>query len=477
MKHLYLALIFIAFALNSFHAKGADGVMNADSNYVMQLTKQAYDARLSNAQQTINSGNKALELAIQLNFNRGIAESYRVIGIGQFYLNDPENAINSYLKALTYFQKANDKRGEAKVYYNIGNLYRDNNFKASLDYFNKSVEIGNQIHDKAIIATANMNIGNFYSRKNMYNEALKYYHNSEVIFAEQHDSVNLILCAQNRGVAYFSLNELDTAAKLLTYANKKAKERDMNESVASIDLSLASLYIAQSNFDAAAKAVSEGLTYTKLINDKKLEYDFNYTSYQLEYKRGNYKSALGHLSDVFKQDSLDQQNQIFAQINIYEVKHMQEEQRQRNQIIEQQNHYERVRFWMAAALVFLLIIVTGLLVTNVKRKARTNLQLTELNGEVLRQKDNLDRVNHHLEEIIDERTKDLQIKNRKLSEYSSYLSHQIRGPIATLKGLMNLEKEGLIDKQECISMMDKCVSEIDDKIIEMSDMMHDSAEN
>jgi hypothetical protein len=32
----------------------------------------------------------------------------------------------------------------------------------------------------------------------------------------------------------------------------------------------------------------------------------------------------------------------------------------------------------------------------------------------------------------------------------------------------------LVDKQECINMMDKCVLEIDEKIIEMSDMMHDS---
>ena len=125
----------------------------------------------------------------------------------------------------------------------------------------------------------------------------------------------------------------------------------------------------------------------------------------------------------------------------------------------------------------LLLVVVGLLVSNVKSKAKTNVQLTELNAEVSRQKDNLDRVNHHLEEIIDERTKDLQIKNRKLSDYSSYLSHQIRGPIATLKGLMNLEKEGLVDNQECINMMGKCVSEIDEKIIEMSDMMHDTKVN
>ena len=133
------------------------------------------------------------------------------------------------------------------------------------------------------------------------------------------------------------------------------------------------------------------------------------------------------------------------------------------------------RFWLLAIVAGLLLVVIGLLMSNVRRKATTNSKLTELNDEVSRQKDNLDRINHHLEEIIDERTHDLQNKNKKLSEYSSYLSHQIRGPIATLKGLMNLEREGLVDQAECINMMDKCVSEIDEKIIEMSDMLHDPA--
>jgi hypothetical protein len=41
--------------------------------------------------------------------------------------------------------------------------------------------------------------------------------------------------------------------------------------------------------------------------------------------------------------------------------------------------------------------------------------------------------------------------------------------------LINLEREGLVDEKECITMMDKCVSEIDEKIIEMSDMLHGPA--
>jgi hypothetical protein len=43
--------------------------------------------------------------------------------------------------------------------------------------------------------------------------------------------------------------------------------------------------------------------------------------------------------------------------------------------------------------------------------------------------------------------------------------------------LINLEKEGLVDQQECINMMDRCVSEIDEKIIEMSDMLHNPSQS
>jgi flagellar biosynthesis/type III secretory pathway M-ring protein FliF/YscJ len=155
----------------------------------------------------------------------------------------------------------------------------------------------------------------------------------------------------------------------------------------------------------------------------------------------------------------------------------QQAKQRENELTIQRQQNDRIKFWAVTVVAGLLLVVIALLISNVKRKTVTNLKLTDLNEEVSRQKDNLDRVNHHLEEIIDERTKDLQIKNKKLSEYSSYLSHQIRGPIATLRGLMNLEKEGLVDEKECINMMDKCVSDIDQKIIEMSEMLNDTSKN
>jgi signal transduction histidine kinase len=190
-------------------------------------------------------------------------------------------------------------------------------------------------------------------------------------------------------------------------------------------------------------------------------------------KRKNYESAVTYLYEIYHKDSTAFKENSSTQLNLILEQVKQQARQKENEILKQRQAYDRVKFWAVAIVAGLLLFSVGLLISNVRRKSRTNLKLTNLNSEVSRQKDNLDRINHHLEEIIDERTKDLQIKNKKLSEYSSYLSHQIRGPIATLKGLLNLEREQLVDERECIRMMNKSVGEIDDKIIEMSDMLHD----
>jgi tetratricopeptide (TPR) repeat protein len=320
-----------------------------------------------------------------------------------------------------------------------------------------------------------LNIGTVYYRKKSFYQALSDYDKGNAIFAAIKDSVNLIQALQNRGVIYFSINQFDIAEKLLLAANKAAKERDLNKPVASTNLTLASLYIAQNRFEDAERIVQEGQAYSKAVKDEKLESDYNYTIYQLELKRKNYERALHYLQLIYRQDSTIHISNESTQINIIQEQFKQEAKQRENDLALQRQQNDRIKFWAVTVVAGLLLVVIALLVNNVKRKTITNTQLTELNAEVSRQKDNLDRINHHLEEIIDERTKDLQKKNKKLSEYSSYLSHQIRGPIATLRGLMNLEKEGLVDESECISMMDKCVSDIDQKIIEMSEMLNDTS--
>jgi tetratricopeptide (TPR) repeat protein len=472
MKKAYLLILFVFISyLRVYADMSLDGTQ--DTVQVNLLNKQGYNIRLTDHEQTIKKGQQALELAEKLNYTNGIAEAYRILGIGEAYSRNSATAIADYLNALSYFKRSKNLLGQAKVYNNIGNLYLEIDYDTSLEYLQKGLTMARQLGNNKLIASAYLNIGNVYQRKKNFSSSLDYYNKSHNLFAKLNDPVNSIIILQNIGVIYYKLKQYDKAEQLLLEANKEAKGKDLNTSIGKIDLTLSSLYLEKKMYDEAAKFVSEGFGYAQATKDEELEADFTYNSYQLELHRKNYQQALSYLRTLYLRDSTVQTSMLTSDLSLMKKQHDQQEKERENELIIERQKNDRVKFWWAVSGSGLLLIVIALLFTNVKRKAKTNTRLTELNSEVSRQKDNLDRINHHLEEIIDERTRDLQIKNKKLSEYSSYLSHQIRGPIATLKGLMNLEKEGLVDQKECINMMDKCVSDIDEKIIDMTDILHD----
>ncbi|WP_214070271.1 tetratricopeptide repeat protein [Mucilaginibacter sp. dw_454] len=469
MKKACAILLFIL-VTHTVYATDAPDVASKDTTEVISLNKSAYNSRTTNAKETIDYAERALALANKIGYRRGVAEAYRMKGIGEYYSNHLDTALNRYFDALAEYNSLKDERGAAKVYNNIGNLYQMVDYEKALSYFNQSLDIAQKFRDSSLIASLYLNMGNIYNRKNMNVSALNSYTKSYQLFEKLKNMPSLIFCLQDIGVIYYNQRDFGKAKEYLIKAHDKAKELDLNSSVAAINLTLTDLYVSEGNYAEAEKYLEEGRNYSQLIHNEKDIYDYKHTAYEMEIKRKNYKAALDNLINIYQEDSTSYRTNASIKFNF-----LQQEQSRLLAAVTQQKKDEltRVIFWSITITAGLLVVVIVLLVANVKRKATTNLQLQELNSEISRQKDNLDRINHHLEEIIDERTKDLQVKNKKLSEYSSYLSHQIRGPIATLKGLMNLEKEGLVDQLECINMMDKCVSEIDEKIIEMSDMLHD----
>jgi signal transduction histidine kinase len=175
---------------------------------------------------------------------------------------------------------------------------------------------------------------------------------------------------------------------------------------------------------------------------------------------------------VYTSDSIAFNNVESEQIKLLDARFNFLQKEKENEIIIERQQKHKILLFASIVVSILAFVVIFLLVKSVKKKTITNKQLKILNEEVSLQKENVDRINQNLETIIDERTKDLKIKNRKLAEYSSHLSHQIRGPIATMKGLMILESENLMGEKEFVEEISKCVNEIDDKIIHINEVLH-----
>ncbi|WP_026899183.1 tetratricopeptide repeat protein [Daejeonella oryzae] len=473
MKFFPLLALLLLINLSAFSQSSLESPN--DSVEVNKLNKLGYDIRLTDAEQAIVYSERAMEMAKKINYINGIAEAYRVKGIGKYYHDQSESAIENYLDALRYFKQSNNQEGIAKVYNNIGNLYLDVDFDKSLEYLRQSQQIAEKLQIRDLLAGIYGNLGNIHQRKKNYNLALANYEKSVELFTKLNNPTGLTQILQNIGVAYFSLNKFEKAESYLLQAVKKAKENDLNNTIARSNITLASLYIAKNKFAEAKNSILEGITYSKIVKDPRLEYDYLYISYKLEHKQKNYQKALDYLQQVYTQDSIVYANNVSTKVGLREKQYRQEQKQRESELTIARQRYTQILFWASTIVALLAFGVIFLLIRNVKRSTRDNKKLTTLNEEVSRQKEDLDRINHNLEEIIDVRTKDLKIKNKKLSEYSSHLSHQIRGPIATLKGLMILEKDMLIEQEEFVEQLNKCIHNIDDKIIHINKTLNDDS--
>jgi signal transduction histidine kinase len=65
-------------------------------------------------------------------------------------------------------------------------------------------------------------------------------------------------------------------------------------------------------------------------------------------------------------------------------------------------------------------------------------EIAAQNNELLNMHNNLNALNLHLEEIVNERTEKVQLQNEILYKYSYTNAHHLRGPVARLLGLVNV---------------------------------------
>jgi len=273
LSFILIPIVFLVYTQNN--GNGSNKITNnTDTSIIIELNNNAFKSRLINPNITITNAKKALQLSIKLNYINGIAESYRVIGVGNSYKNSIDISIENYLNALSYFKKSKNLEGEAKVYNNIGNLYRDIDLKKSLENFNKSLKIAEKLNNQNLLAGIYLNIGSANQQNKNYTKALSDYKKSLSMFITLNNKLGIIQSNQNMGVLYLNLGDYEKAEVHLSDALKNAKEEKLNNSIAAINLTLSSIHIAQNRFPKAEKTIEEGLKYSKLLKDTKLEYNF-----------------------------------------------------------------------------------------------------------------------------------------------------------------------------------------------------------
>ncbi len=483
MRARLFLLIVVLFALACDRKETTDGSFSKETDsyslmVVIELLEKSQTYQAKDVDSALYFAKEASYLAADLDENLLLAKSDVIIGQILDKLGNYTLAIEYFHNALKIYYALDDEVKVAETKLLLSHANADAfHFDISLELANDAVKIFREKNDSLNLACAYFNVGYVYERYDSSYLALKHYDKS--------DSLNNLLrdeeLTKQLTEAYASVYEdLEDFEMSLSYY-MRVSEMANNTLYEEIDLlnNIGDIYRKTDRPEMALPHYIEAYDMAIQVNiTRKIQQnaqDLALTYEALDDQKNAmkyYKMHMAFFEKFYIAQSASQINQL----------HVLFDSDQKNKELELQkvvaNRRTSQRNVVIASLIFLVIIVIMLWYA-IKQKILANKQLNIQNRKIIEQSEELSRVNKEitqmnisLEKIIQERTKELTIKNKKLKEYLSNNSHIVRAPLARILGLLKLYNDQPKDHLDLINEgLHQSAKELDDMIREINEKL------
>ncbi len=399
----------------------------------------------------IKYGNRGLALSQKINWKRGIAKAYNGLGANSKAKTENAIALDYYYKALAIFEELKDDRSVEAEYGNIGNVYLAQRSFGNADYYDSaalhydSIALGIcfKIHDTAEIVRHLGNIGVIYDEKKDYKNAKNYYFKA-LTLARKNDYKKHI--ASNLGsIAGIYLSQ-DSAAedslkKAIVYGQQCIElYKELGDqlglvintgNLGAIYLGIAKLHKDKSEVALKNSNLEHAILFLKTSVDASEKIGFLdglYQCYQMLSEAYTLKGDVKNSYDYYKQYVIikDSINKNSSNENIANLETKRALDLKQKDIVIQTNQLQieelkklnqrKTNILFIAGIVILL----GIMVVVIRKflhSMKSNRQLA------------LER-KKHIERIRAQKT--------VLKDIAYIQSHEVRGPLSTIMGLVDL---------------------------------------
>ncbi|GAB4401059.1 MAG: hypothetical protein OHK0053_23290 [Microscillaceae bacterium] len=402
---------------------------------------------------------QALELAKNINYPQGTADSYIIIGnFHQLHGNFPE-ALDHYLKALDMYQGLKSKRGEAVALLNIGAIYQAKfDFKRSIAYYEKALAIEEKTNNPEGIANCLNNLGNTYAQQEQYDQAIACYEKALGIYEKFQKFQGISNCFNNianvydiqgqpqKAIEYYQkalglLEEIGDKAGIAVCLHNIAFMHDqLSEPQQVIRYALQSLEIAQEigakdDIKNAAKTLAN--TYAQIGNYAKA---FEYQSLYLGLEREINGEETARIIARF-QASYDLK-QKEAEIALLEKNN--ELKETKIALLEKDNRFNRLVLYAVMGGLALVMIIMALLYRANRQKFIANRQLQAQKSEIEQKNQMLEaneRTLRFTNQALEQKGQELEAVNQQIAEKNKNITASINYAQRIQEALLPLEAE------------------------------------
>jgi tetratricopeptide (TPR) repeat protein len=274
----------------------------------------------SNYPKAIEYDTIALALCKKIGYKSGIARNFGNLAIVYWNQGNYPNALDYYLKALTIDQETGDKNGIASDLGGMGNIYYEQgNYSKSLEFLIRAMDQEIKMGDKEGVSRNQTNIAVIYAqqagslqgqgrdaeRDSLYKKALEYNTKSINICREMGNERSVAINLGNIGNIYTDLGNYPLALESMKKALEISRKIGDKEGIASNTGSIGNIYTLQKNYEQARIAFDSCLSISKEIGEKEMIQDAYSELSSLDMARGNYKDALEYYKkSILYRDSL-----------------------------------------------------------------------------------------------------------------------------------------------------------------------------
>ncbi len=213
--------------------------------------------------------NRALAIATEIGDKGGITGSLGNIGIIYINQGNYSKALEYMLKVLSIYQEENNKDGITSALSNIATIYySQGNYPQALDYNFKALAIAKELGDKSSITTNLGNIGLIYGEQGNYPKALDYDSQALSIYQEMGSKDGVANTLGNMGLVYYRQRNNEKALEYYNKALSMDKELGDKEGIAINLCNMSNIYEIQKNYPKVVESSSMALKIDEEIGNK-----------------------------------------------------------------------------------------------------------------------------------------------------------------------------------------------------------------
>ncbi len=416
---LLICLLTFFLSENSFGAKlrgqaRIDSLLQSlnketpDTQRVKTLQQLSFEYSSMDPDKGIKFGNEAVLLAEKLNWEKGIASAHYYRGANFLYTSRLPEALDDYLKGLSYFERTLDSNKMAGTYSNIGGVYAYQGKKEkALDYFLKALKINRVMSPGSNFESANLgNIAIIYHDRGDNKTALKYSLEALKI-CEDHNYIEMLPNAiVSASAIYSEMNNYTKAYEFAVRALEIAREeQDMTVWVSSLAIKGYSIMnmvndgkqedlaaiLGDKKSQALAIArcyIDSSITLAKEVDDLQQQEEGYRMLSELEELDGNYASALKYhrlfktmADSILNADVKEQMLQSSMQYD-FDKKDAETRAEQEKKDIRQRNIRNSIIAGLIGALIFGVVVYRQRNKIAKEKQRSEELLLNILPGEV-----------------------------------------------------------------------------------------------